>query len=92
MTTNKSKFKKWLKKLKPFLLTREKAYRKFSAKEYKIEQEMKKQLGENLEFFYVDGECVGIGHSDWKRRKKGKKYFPLLQNDEIESGEFHDYK
>jgi len=38
---------------------------------------------EELEFFYSDGECVGIGHSDWERRKAGKNYFPLFQAEEL---------
>ena len=29
-----------------------------------------------LEFFWVDGECVGIGASDYSDRKK----FPLIQD------------
>jgi len=30
----------------------------------KIEKEMKKELGENIEFFWSDGEVVGIGSED----------------------------
>ena len=52
---------------------------------------MKEELGEELEFFYVDGDCVGIGHTDWDRRKEGKKYFPLFHNEEIESGKLNDF-
>jgi len=76
---NKAEKKLWIDRLKPFWELREKAYDKFRKREHEIEKAIKKAAGEDLEFFYVDGECVGIGHADWKRRKKGKAYFPLIQ-------------
>ena len=36
-------------------------------------------LGVDLEFFHVDGECVGVGASGIDDRKK----FPLIQDSEF---------
>jgi hypothetical protein len=91
MITNKEK-RKWLKKLRPFLASREIHYGMFKQAEFDIEKKMRKELGEELEFFYVDGECVGIGHCDWERRKKDKNYFPLFHYEEIESGKLNEDK
>jgi len=33
-----------------------------------------------LEFFYCDGECVGIGAEDYSERKR----FPLIHDSELE--------
>lgn len=75
---------KWARKLKPFWETREKHMRFFRIAEESIEFDMKVCLKEELEFFYIDGECVGIGHKDSARRKKGKNYFPLINDTELE--------
>lgn len=75
--------KDWAKKLKPFWILRNIAYDKFRKREAEIEKVMSKLTKEELEFFYSDGECVGIGHSDWERRKAGKNYFPLFQAEEL---------
>lgn len=76
--------KNWTKKLHPFWVLRNLTYDKFRKREQEIEKVMKKMTGEDLEFFYVEGECVGIGHKDWVRRKKGKNYFPLIHDRELE--------
>lgn len=85
---NKTKLQ-WLKKLKPFWMVRDQAYNKFRKCEYELEKEMKKELGEDLEFFYGDMDmgCCGIGHSNYNKRKK----FPLFHNEEIESGKLNDF-
>jgi hypothetical protein len=76
--------KLWIKKLKPFWKARDRHYINFIAIEHAIEFDMKNALGEDLEFFYVDGECVGIGHTDYSRRKRhNKNYFPLIQNSDL---------
>jgi len=42
---------------------------------------MSKKIGKmDLEFFYVDGECVGIGAANWNDRKA----CPLIQSCELE--------
>ena len=75
----------WAKKLKPFWEAREKHFKIFRIAEEAIEFDMRACLKEDLEFFYVDGECVGIGHSDFKRRhSKNKDYFPLIHDRELE--------
>jgi len=82
MTTKEKK--KWMEKLKPYWASREVFYNTFKRKEREIEKRMKKDLGEDLEFFYTEeGSCVGIGHADYNRRKKGKNYFPLFQDIEL---------
>lgn len=80
--TNKEK-KQWIEHLKPFWEQREKAYDKFRKREFEIEKAIEKATGEDLEFFYVDGECVGIGHFAFSRRKEGKDYFPLINDREL---------
>lgn len=82
--TNKEK-KQWIERLKPFWEQREKAYDKFRKREFEIEKAIEKATGEVLEFFYGDMHegCCGIGHSDYKRRKKGVGYFPLINNREL---------
>jgi len=44
-------------------------------------RKMSKKIGLeiDLEFFYVDGECVGIGAVNWGDRKK----FPLIHDSEL---------
>ena len=82
---NKEEKKLWIKRLKPFWKLREKAYDKFRQREYEIEKAIKKATGEELEFFYGDMHegCMGIGHTEYERRKKGVGYFPLLHDREL---------
>lgn len=81
---NKREKKKWVEKLKGYWRLREMAYGKFSLREAELEEAMKKDLGEDLEFFYGDMHegCLGIGHSDYSKRKK----FPLFQRWDLEEG------
>ena len=79
--TNADK-KKWLNKLRIYWQVRDAHYTEFRKQEWNIEKRMKKETGEELEFFYTDeGSCVGIGHSDYNRRSSKKKnYFPLFHD------------
>ena len=77
---NKSEKKIWVKKLKPHWEKYQDLKELFSQQRMILENCMKEKLGEDLEFFYVDGECVGIGHTDLSKRKK----FPLFQREELE--------
>ena len=78
----KAEKKKWAKKLRGYWALREMVYGKFCLEERKLEEAMKKDLGEDLEFFYGDMHegCLGIGHSDFSKRKK----FPLFQREDLE--------
>lgn len=77
--------KSWIKKLKPFWIFREIAHNKFRKREHEIEKAMSKLCKEELEFFYSDGGCCGIGHADLSRRYCHKKnYFPLIHDRELE--------
>jgi len=69
-------------KLKPFWNKRRKLESNFHKKEDKLQKEMndKLNLDVELEFFYVDGECVGIGARDYNKRKN----FPLVHDSELE--------
>src|SRR3989344_4572406 len=71
-----------------FLLLLDKTSSKKSAdifwslkKQERLQKEMSKKIGLeiDLEFFYVDGECVGIGAVNWGDRKK----FPLIHDSEL---------
>lgn len=75
--------KEWIKKLKPFWEARKILHDEFRKKEMILEDKMKRELKEDLEFFYSDGEAVGIGHIDFNRRKEGKDYFPLFQAEDL---------
>lgn len=72
-----------IEKLKPFWEKREKIELEFLRKVTKIEKEMNKKLnlGFELEFFYVDGECCGIGADNFEDRNK----FPLIHDSEFRS-------
>ena len=78
---NQEKIKKIIKKIKPFW----KKYSQLRLKHFKelrlLEEKMNKEIKEgiDLEFFYVDGECVGIGAENYLDRKK----FPLIQDREF---------
>ena len=79
---NKNKLSKIKTKLDPFWKKREKIYSEFLEKQKKIEDELNKELNLNikLEFFYCDGECVGIGAENYLDRK----YFPLIQDSDFQ--------
>jgi len=70
-------------KLKPFWKKRQSLYSKFFNEERKIEYEMNKNLKSKikLEFFYCDGECVGIGAEDYSERQ----FFPLIHDSELDN-------
>jgi len=74
--------KEIITKLKPFWEKYRKVHSEFHKKMIKIEKEMNKKAKPKfkLEFFYCDGEYVGIGASDYARRKN----FPLIHDTELE--------
>ena len=51
---------------------------KFDKEQERLQREMSKEinLGIDLEFFYVDGQCVGIGAENYSDRKN----FPLIHD------------
>ena len=53
-------------------------YHKFLDAEAKLEKRMQKKFSLPLEFFYVDGNCVGIGIPSQP------KQFPLIHDTELE--------
>ena len=69
-------------KLKPFWKKYNKLYEEHFKKVRDLEEEMNKKVKPpvKLEFFYVDGECVGIGAENYEKRK----VFPLLQDRNLE--------
>lgn len=79
----KKELMKITNKLRPFWKKREEAYFEFLKKQRKIENEINKKLNLNikLEFFYCDGECVGIGAENYSDRK----FFPLIQDSDFQS-------
>lgn len=83
----KKKFnlKSAIKKMKPFWREREELESEFRRKEYKLEQKMKEELGKEylgIFFFYVDGNCVGIGSEEFV--KGGRRKFPLIHDADLE--------
>jgi hypothetical protein len=78
---NKEKIKEITKKLKPYWKEYWKIWGKFSKKSGKLQKKMNQKLKLNpeLEFFYVEGECVGIGASNYEARK----FFPLIHDSEL---------
>ena len=73
---------KVIKKLKPFWDRYWKKEEKFRNEVSELEKEMTERigLGIELEFFYVDNECVGIGAYSNEERKK----FPLIHDSELD--------
>jgi hypothetical protein len=73
--------KEIIEKLKPFWKRYWELELEFCNKEQKLQEEMNKKLGLiiELEFFYCDGECCGIGAMDFSDRKK----FPLIHDSEL---------
>ncbi len=83
----KAEKKAWIKTLKHYWKLREEMYSAFCKNERGIEDMMKKELGEELEFFYGDMHegCLGIGHADLDRRSSKKRgYFPLFHYHDLE--------
>ena len=74
---NKKEIKEIKEKLKSYWRRYLKIHKNFLKKQRLLEKEMtqKLDLGIDLEFFYVDNECVGIGAEDYSKRKN----FPLFQ-------------
>lgn len=70
----------WVKLLLPYWRKRRKIEQLFHKIERNIEQDMSVRARMALEFFYCDGDCVGIGAEDWDVRKQ----FPLLHDLELE--------
>ncbi|MBU4069866.1 MAG: hypothetical protein KJ646_02700 [Nanoarchaeota archaeon] len=78
---DKQQIKEITKKLKLFFEKYRKLESEFFKDKENIEKEMSKKIGKmDLEFFYVDGECVGIGAANWNDRKA----CPLIQSCELE--------
>lgn len=71
-----------IKQLKPFFEKRNKLYLNFLKREVVLQTKMneKLRLGINLEFFYCDGVCVGIGAENYSDRKT----FPLIHDSDLE--------
>jgi len=81
----KEEYNRWVQKLKKYWQMWGEEYEKFLMKERQIEELMRKEIGEELEFFYIDGSVAGIGHSDWSRHSpKHKKYFPLIHDCDLD--------
>ena len=70
------------KKLIPFWEKYMELQIEFYKKQEKLQREMNKamRLGVKLEFFYVDGECVGIGAERYSKRKN----FSLIHDSDLE--------
>jgi hypothetical protein len=75
---NKEEIDKIREKIKPYWKEFQRLEREFFHKTGKLQKKMSRDLnlGIDLEFFYADGECVGIGASDYSNREK----FPLIQD------------
>jgi len=78
----KGELNRLIKKLKPYWKEHIKLSQEFCKKEEKLQKEMNRnlKLGIELEFFYCDGECVGIGSADYSERKK----FPLIHDTKLD--------
>jgi len=72
---------KVIEKLTPFWKRYWEKEEKFRNEVAELEEEMSKavSLSVDLEFFHVDGECVGVGASGIDDRKK----FPLIRDSEF---------
>lgn len=70
-----------IKKLKPFWREYWKISSDFNNKRNELEKKMNKKvnLDIDLEFFYCDGECCGIGAGNFSDREK----FPLIHDTEL---------
>ena len=78
---NKRQIKSITKKLKPFWVKLSELQKKFYKEQGRLQKEMNKSMrfGVKLEFFYVDGECVGIGAERYSKRKN----FPLIPDSDF---------
>ena len=74
--------KKTIEKLKPYWKKYQEKREVFDREIIQLEKEMNDNSGlkTELEFFYVDGSCVGIGASYYEDRT----HFPLVQDSELD--------
>jgi len=81
---------KWVKLLTPYWKKREEAYSVFMKNERGIELLMNKELKPpvELEFFYGDMGCCGIGAVDYVNRDK----FTLIHNSDLVSTTYKLHK
>ena len=73
--------KSLIRKLKPFWKKYSNLRSKFLRDVQKLEKKMNKKAnqGFNLEFFFCDGEAVGIGAEPYEKREK----FPLIHDSDL---------
>jgi len=78
---NKQEIKQITKRLKPFWKKYWLASNKFNNEVIVLEKKMNRELSldTELEFFYVDGECAGIGAKNYSDRES----FPLIHDSEL---------
>lgn len=78
---NKKELKDITIRLKPYWAKFKKIQNGYFKKIRLLEEEMNKKMNikTQLEFFYCDGECVGIGAEDFSERK----FFPLISDTEL---------
>ena len=79
---NKEKLDKIKEKLKPYWKDYQRILGDFFHETNKLQKKMNKELklSMDLEFFYADGECVGIGAENYADRKK----FPLIHDSDLD--------
>ncbi len=79
---SKEEKKEWIKKLQPYWNKLLKVQTEFSEKIFAIEKRMNNELNpiKELSFFYVDGECVGIGAESYSERDE----FPLIHDSDFD--------
>jgi len=79
---SKKELKEITLKLNPFWRKYRKLQGDYSKKVRILEKDMNKKIKPKtrLEFFYCDGECVGIGAENYSDRK----FFPLIQENELD--------
>lgn len=79
---SKEELDKIKKKLKPYWKEYSNLEKDFWHKTSELQKKMNKELnlGMDLEFFYVDGECEGIGAENYADREK----FPLIHNSDLD--------
>ena len=72
---------KLIKQLKPFWKKQRDLYFEYSRKVHNLEKEMNKKIKSKypLEFFWVEGEIVGIGAESWQDRK----HFKLIHDTDL---------
>ena len=79
---SKKELKEITLKLNPFWRKYRKLQGDYSKKVRILEKDMNKKIKPKtrLEFFYCDGECVGLGAENYSDRK----FFPLIQENELD--------